>query len=301
MAAKPNSAVICRLPAAGLGNQLFPLLRGHTFAALNHLPVYVQKKNKLGIGPYLRFERRKRNYENYFTFTKGIIGTWVQRLALREFQLHAVTVNEPDLHELEVNPQKTAFVYFEAARYTNYFKGLKEHRPLVKKILMQLVDESVHSEVASKVPPEIGVHIRMGDFRKLNQGEVFNGGHVRTPEDYFVNIIAKIRIIAGKNIPVTVFTDGYRNELKKIEALQQITFSDCRKDISEILLLSKSKLIITSAGSTFGAWSAFLSDAIVIKHQTQLHEAYRNEAGFYEGIFDENNPELIKKIISSFT
>jgi hypothetical protein len=32
------SVVICKLPKAGLGNQLFPLMRAYTFAHLNNLP-----------------------------------------------------------------------------------------------------------------------------------------------------------------------------------------------------------------------------------------------------------------------
>ncbi len=46
---KTTNQVICKLPKAGLGNQLFPLLKGYVFARLNHLPILVVGFNYLKI------------------------------------------------------------------------------------------------------------------------------------------------------------------------------------------------------------------------------------------------------------
>ena len=53
----------------------------------------------------------------------------------------------------------------------------------------ELITEENVKKVKEIHNDEIGLHIRMGDFRKLNVGEEFNGGHVRTPESFFINII----------------------------------------------------------------------------------------------------------------
>ena len=57
--------VICKLPRAGLGNQLFPLLKAYTFAQLNDLPVIVINYHQIKVGPWLRREKNKRYYDEY--------------------------------------------------------------------------------------------------------------------------------------------------------------------------------------------------------------------------------------------
>ncbi len=70
------SVVVCKLPKAGLGNQLFPLMHAFVFAKLNNLPVIVTGYHQLKIGPYIRREKNKRQYKGYFTFQKNIAGEY---------------------------------------------------------------------------------------------------------------------------------------------------------------------------------------------------------------------------------
>ena len=51
--------VICKIPKAGLGNQLFPIMRAYTFAHLNQLPILVYNYHQVKIGPWLRGEKSK--------------------------------------------------------------------------------------------------------------------------------------------------------------------------------------------------------------------------------------------------
>lgn len=149
--------------------------------------------------------------------------------------------------------------------YHDYFGRLKEHRILVKEIFDSILKDNIKIRIATYPNPVIGVHIRMGDFRQLKTTEVFSGGHVRAPEDYYINIIEGVRQIKGSTLAVSIFTDGYLYEFKKIHQLPGISFVETGLDIVDLVLLSKSKLIVMSPGSTFSAWAAFLSDNPVIK------------------------------------
>jgi hypothetical protein len=151
-----------------------------------------------------------------------------------------------------------------------------------------ITDENV-MKVKNNHNNEIGVHIRMGDFRKLNVGEEFKGGHVRTPESYFINIINGIRHLFGEDIKVNVFTDGYKNEFETIFNLKNIEMIEGNNDLIDMLLLSKSKIIVISTGSTFSYWAGFLSNAPMIMHPDHIHASIRNinkNDNIFEGSYD---------------
>jgi Glycosyl transferase family 11 len=302
------SVVICELPKAGLGNQLFPLVKASVFAKLNGLPLVVVGYHQFRIGPYLRGEKSKRNYKGYFTFQKNVLAERIGRASLLQYKGYE-RVPEPPLERLPAEQkQKKKFIFSSIPHWNDYFAGLKEHRELAISLLEELISEDIRQRVAGLSTPVIGVHIRMGDFRKLQAGENFSKvGAVRTPEDYFVDIIGSIRKINGRELPVSVFTDGYQSEFHKLFSLENIRMIEGNADIVDMLLLSKSKLIVTSAGSTFSYWSGFLSDAPLIMHPDHIHTPVRSEQvnrQSYEGPFDVNNPDRIleKKIleISSF-
>ena len=300
------SVVICKLPKAGLGNQLFPLLKAAVFAKLNDLPLVVTGYNQFKLGPYLRREKSKRKYKGYFTFQKSVIGEQMDRLFLRKYKRYEA-VTEPAVKKIEGNAkERKKFLFGEIPHWSNYFEGLKEHRDLAIALFQEMLRSPIRERLQKETAPLIGVHIRMGDFRKLQQGENFaNVGAVRTPELYFVDIIESIRKINGRELPVAVFTDGYKEELEKLLLLQDVKIVEGNPDIIDLLLLAKSKIIVTSAGSTFSYWSGFLSEAALIIHPDHLHQSIRPEETnqrWYEGVFDpvlpggllENN---IKEIV----
>ena len=70
--------VVCKLPSAGLGNQLFPLMHAMVFAELNNLPLTVTGYHRIKIGPYLRGEKSKRSYKGYFKFQKSLHGSYTK-------------------------------------------------------------------------------------------------------------------------------------------------------------------------------------------------------------------------------
>ena len=129
---------------------------------------------------------------------------------------------EPEIKSFEKSQIiKTAFI-FEKMPSNHDFGNLKRYRQEAKELFYEILAPRIIKAVNETVTPVIGVHIRMGDFRKLQEGEIFKGGHVRTPEDYFINIIEGIRKINAKELPVSVFTDGYKDEFKQLFRLGKI-------------------------------------------------------------------------------
>src|SRR6202008_751210 len=77
-----------------------------------------------------------------------------------------------------------------------------------------------------------------------------------------------IREYANEELSVTVFTDALPEEIAAVVALPNVVIAENKPDIIDILLLSQSKIMMLSSTSTFGYWAAFLSDAVVLRHQS---------------------------------
>jgi hypothetical protein len=294
------SIVICKLPKAGLGNQLFPLLKAHVFAHLNRLPVLVTNYHHIKVGPYLRREKNKRKYRGFFKFQRSVLGALWERRKLVVSQ-HYKAVEDPPLCNIGAKFVKdTAYLFSAMPSWENYFDGLKEHRSVAMELFNSLVRPELLAEVNQKSPPVIGLHVRLGDFRKLRPGEDFSKvGAVRTPETYFVDIIRGIRKIHGTDLKVSLFTDGRAEELAGILACDRVELVNGNNDLADLLLLSRSKIIVTSAGSTFSYWAGFLSGGVLLMHPDHLHQPIRpgevNELS-YEGIFNEQDQRLVNLI-----
>ena len=284
-----------------MGNQLFPLMKAYTFAYLNKLPVIVTDYNQVKIGPYLRREKTKRNYSGYFTFQKSILSEQLDKLKLGKFKDHQQEI-EPPVKMMAEEDVNCAYIFSAMPHWDNYFDGLMENRDLVIELLSKLISADVLEKVKQFTRPCIGVHIRMGDFRKLKEHEDFSKvGAVRTPEKYFIEVINSIRKIHGTNLPVSVFTDGFRKEFEELFTLNNICLVEGNSDIVDLLLLSRSKIIVTSAGSTFSYWAGFLSEACLIMHPAHVNTFIRPanvSDKLYQGAFDPSNSLLVNSIMN---
>ena len=142
--------------------------------------------------------------------------------------------------------------------------------------------------------PVIGVHIRCSDFI-IDNKNLGKKPNVRTPIEYFVEIIKKIRESINKNLPVTIFTDGNPTDMAKLKKLSNTKFSNSETDLEDMLRLSKSKIIITSCNSTFSYWAAFISSSPVITHPNHEIQIRGDNDHFIEGPINLNEP-LSKKL-----
>lgn len=287
--------VWCKLPRAGLGNQLFPLMKAKLLSSLYDIPLQVTNYNQFSIGPYLRGEKSKRRYGNYFTFQKGVVGSWVDELIF-SWKKKGVLIKE---HPLQLDApalnRSHCYLYSEMPHWSDYFAGLKAHRDQVIRLFFEMLRPWIMERVDQQPRPVIGVHIRMGDFRKLQAGEDFSRtGATRTPEQYFMEVIGFIRKVAGRDLPVTIFTDGHAHELAGIFSLPNIAMAEGNADIVDLIMLSRSRVLVTSAGSTFSYWAAFLADAPVIMHPDHIHQPLRPDevnGKYFEGPVNFSKPD----------
>jgi hypothetical protein len=273
-------------------------MRASTFAYLNHLPVTVYNYHQIKIGPWLRGEKSKRKYEGFFIFEKSLAGDLMDKMKVNRLDKMSL-IHEPPLDKDEIELDKN-YIFSEIPDYRHYFDGLQENRELVLSLFWELVSPRIKSRLKKLQSPCIGVHIRMGDFKVPAEGIAFGTvGHTRSPEQYFIEMVLAIRKMRGSCLPVSVFTDGRKEELKKLFQLENIYMVEGNNDLTDILLLSKSKIIITSAGSTFSYWAAFLSEAMVIMHPT--YEGIKIRPGkmkekVYEGALHEDNQRILGAI-----
>lgn len=278
--------VLVLLPRAGLGHSLLVWARAAVFAHINRLRLQTVGWNQVRIGPWLRQERTKRFYGTYFNPDADI---W-DRLSVRPLY-HAT----PDRYKL-VNPpveplperelERLRWIAFsDVSHWSDYFRDLKPYRSFVCETLFGRVRPHLHRALASCARPSIGVHARMGDFRPLAPGEDFaKVGAVRTPQSYFVDVIKTVRAQMGTVAPVTIFSDGRHHELADILSLPATELAPPRPDIVDMLLLSRSEVIVASAGSSFSYWAGFLSDAPIVLHPDHIHASIRPESSrLYEG------------------
>lgn len=286
MTLRQGSYCFAQLPRAGLGNKLFVWARGAIFAHLNSLPLVVSRWSSLSVGSILRRERIKRSYSSYFNDTSAVAKA-------RQFSawFTHTKVREPSIRQI-ANDDKSGkvFVFDSVPHWSDYFAGIKEYREYISSELLSMLNKDHRVQLNKLPPPVIGVHVRMGDFRRLQPDEEFKEvGHVRTPLTYFIDLIELIRDIHGTCLPVTIFSDGYDEELTELLRLPKVARLDAQSDIVEMLLLAKSKLIITSAGSTFSYWSGFLANAPVVIHYEHIHDSLRPDTvnqRFFEGGVD---------------
>lgn len=246
--------VIASLSRAGLCNRLFIWAEALVFAEKNSLPLYVNGWYKTPIGPWFRNERTKRFYLFYFKNQSNHIIEFIRKIFYRNkccFNPNIQTAN---------HSEETTFIFNKMPSPSNYFQGLGAQRILIKDSLVKMLSAKTLLKIKSiDEVNRIGVHFRLGDFTTLK---------INQKQEYYIHAINFVRSVLGYDLPVTIFTDGYEYQINEVLKLANTSLSENSSDIVDLLSLSKHKVIITSPGSTFSYWAAFLSEAIIIHPST---------------------------------
>lgn len=289
MTKKSLALVYPKLPRTGLGNMLFVWANAVLFAEINNFPVVAPNwdASMFRLGPYLRGELYKRFYGKLFSSKN-----YVSRLnyLFANFRKDRRIYYNPSISKLELSQLEVAdcyiFIFDKMLRYGDCFIDLKEYQSFIKQKLIASIRSSVYEVIANNPAPEIGIHVRLSDFRKLKTGEDFtnpDSAFIRTPIHWYINVISTIRKVAGYDVPATIFSDGYDSELSELLKLPQVSRSPFASALSDMLTLSRSKLLITSSGSTFSYWASYLGQCPTI-----WHPAY-----FYGGVFPQEISQTI--------
>lgn len=273
-----RSCVHADLPRAGLGNKLLVWARALVFSHLNELPLFVSNWAEVKIGPFLRNEKSKRQYWGYF-----VTANQPSILRKLEFAMSKRT-EDPPLRRVGGSKKKLLYVFREMPAWPDYFKDLREFRSLIRDRFYQNISPKYLGHAQRQEAPVIGVHVRRSDFREPVAGEAIgNTCNQRTSLDYYIKTVQMIRDIHGAQLPVTVFTDGREDEIADLLSLPGVEIVEKNPDIVDLLLLSRSRYIVVSPGSTFSYWAAFVSDASVITHSSFKMRIRSDEERLFEG------------------
>lgn len=285
-----NLITHAKLLKAGLGNNLFVWAKSAIFSHINELPLYISPWTRINWGAMLRRENKYRFYYGYFNKP-----SLQDTLSLKiKYLMYDKKVLQDHQEKIDTNQfsKDTILIFNEMTHWSDHFGGIREHRDFIIQAFENMLSDAIKNRIAEREKPFIGVHIRMGDFAKYNPAVPFASvGGVRTPLDYFKDLIFQIRDFYQKDVPVTIFSDGSPEELDELLQLPNVKLSVGEPDVVDMMLLSKSKIIIAAAGSTFSAWAGFFANTPMIKHYDHLHKPYRDDKTnqlFYEGGAKEN-------------
>jgi hypothetical protein len=282
---KTKFSIQPQLPKAGLGNMLLVWARAVLFAEINSLPILAPNWQQFRIGPYLRGERDRRDYW-FFFHRNNYLSMWSELVATysRPEKHYNPDPVRLDLSSFQENLNNHIFVFNSIPHWSDYFEYIRDFQPLIKQKLLKDIRASVLKKIEELPEPQIGLHLRMGDFKIVQAGEDFSTlGSMRTPVSWFIRVISCIRNQVGSDVPVTIFSDGHDYEIEELLRLPAVYRAPSNHALSDLLTLSKSRVLITSSGSTFSGWASYLGQCPTIWHP----------AHFHAGVFPESLKEIV--------
>jgi hypothetical protein len=243
-----------RFRGAGLANCMFVASRAFLIAQNYGWNLINPTWGNIILGPYLRNEKDKRHYSGLFKNT-GISGLskLFCLLNLKKITLESAIAG------------KKGKVVIEGLG--NYFEDLLYAQEKVKIFIYGILKREAISEVENiDFKNVIGVHIRLGDFQSER----------RTSINWYEAVVKEIIASHGSKYKFFVFSDGQDHELFKLLSIPQVERVFFGNALSDIIALSKCKLIIGS-DSTFSAWGAFLEQVPIIFPRRHFGEVLINK------------------------
>jgi hypothetical protein len=253
--------IFCKIPRAGLGNQLFVISKALLFSQRSNLKVLFLNAQQIKIGPYLRGERTKRNYSEFFNFQRGYFFELLFVIFYKR-RVSRIKIIEPKIDELYTQDIK----FSEMPHYSEYFDELIPYRNNIIELIFNNLTVNIQKQIFNLKKIDVAVHVRLGDFQKLSEGLDFkNVGATRTPFSFYIEEINRISR-SNPEYKFTIFSDGHESELKPLLKLNNTSVFKSINDLVDLYQMSKSKILITSAGSTYSYWAGFLGECEIVQH-----------------------------------
>lgn len=274
-------SLVLNFPRYGLCNKLITWAKALVWCEKNGVRLIVRGWTHLPFGSILRGDKSWRWYRGFFSGSKPFSGFLTMKNAV------VVTgISDPVL-------KGVSFYHFKATPYISDLPLLRDYQPLIRQEFFKMIRPKHITLAATFTPPSVGIHIRQGDFAKI-------GAAVKL--EYFSNLILNLRDILGFGVPITIFSDGYKTDLEPLLSLPDVFLFQSTNDLVDLLVFSSSKILVTSPGSSYSHWAAFISEGIVIHHPStwvpQCRPEYVNSKRFegklrVDGTFPE---ELIRQL-----
>jgi hypothetical protein len=256
-----------RLLGPGLGNLLFPWARCVVACRRRHLIPLAPTWPQIKFGPLLRREPDKRTYAGLFEPRSGEV------TGLRKMRLLMTAERIPEwmpTRATEVRGREPAIVEF-AGMNGLFGPFLDEHAFILEQL--RAMTKPAILEAGDRICPQIGIHVRFGDFSSPRNDEERRTGRrsTRLPIDWYIRALQNLRTSTGCNLEASLFSDGLDEELWPLLALQGVTRVTAGSSVADLLAMSRSKILIAS-GSTFSMWASYLGRMPVIWYPGQLRQ-----------------------------
>lgn len=276
-----------RLLRAGLANRLFPWARARIWSRTHNVPMLFPQWVQVPIGTLIRREKDLRTYTNLFQPAAGD----VTGLAAAYVRVTAQKVPEPDTVDgLAAEGRRSRLVVFEGMR--GQFAEINSWSTLLKAELEDMTRPMWRQRAQAIPVPFIALHVRRGDFqRTVAAADLVTTNNAITPIGWFVATLRAVRAALGETLPAIVTSDGSDAELSELLGESHVTRADTGSAIGDMLLLSRSKVLLAS-GSSFSAWASFLGQMPTLSHPGQgLTRLFGlKSSGAFLGEFDPANP-----------
>ena len=250
------------IPAAGLGHLLFTWAEAYRISLREKFDFIHPHWFRIRIGPYIRREKEKMIYRSIMKTPDWGVHP------LKGRYIAAFSKKYTTLKELNEN---CGVLVIKDDR-PHSFEGLFKIKEEIKGALYSIskIDPNLESYLKR---PFICVEYRSGDYRWLAKRNGFFNLSIReqretqmrafTGLDFFIDVVVKLRDIAGWEVPIVLSTDAYDYEVKEFMDLGGVTLA--QSDSSLLKLLDMSKAAVTVIGSSnFAAWSWFLGNGFAV-------------------------------------
>jgi len=197
------------------------------------------------IGPWLRREKDKRYYFSDFCnegYIDGLKKTFLLSIK-NQISESLFNGNLSDNQILVVENGKNGNIYFHP---------LIGHEALIQKELYRIISSNIRNNIFKKTKDQsfIGVHIRRGDFKLIDQA---------IPIEWYANTIESLHSILPKRLETRVFSDAHVDELETLTKINNVKIMPRAPAIEDLLVLSESRLMIGTSLSTFSLWASFFN------------------------------------------
>jgi hypothetical protein len=207
------------------------------------------------VGPWLRRERDKRLY--FLLFRSDVYVSGLERLRILAT---ASRIEATDLTRTPLgNADKEQLVVFRnaiAGDADRFLPTFVHHHQLLASELRRMTRPRYVPPASSG--PHIAIHVRLGDFAKVNLDKVKAGAHsARLPIEWYAEMLEGVRARLGLKIPAVVYSDGSTEDLAPLLAHANVTRAGDRPAITHMLAMSQADLLI-GTGSGMSLWGSLL-------------------------------------------
>lgn len=236
----------------GLGNQLFQIFCGISYAYTNNIEFRIKSTKPCNVSQLDHISKRGTYWKNILSELSKFTYNNTPKLFRYKEPMFTFKLIPNNKNDFIINGFFQSYKYFES-QYDKILKLIKIEEQKI--VIKEKYKEYFSSEV-------ISIHFRLGDFKYPNKT------HVILELDYYINSLIYILNNTNEKYSVLVFSEEVDDELiktyidkisKKFENIKIVQCSYNIADWEQMLLMSCCKHNII-ANSTFSWWGAYFNN-----------------------------------------